>query len=399
MTSSLSIPRLYARIARWAPKFGALALAAAVAACDVALAPGGPSGPRLDTSAPVPVALLVPGSAGDPGDAAVSRSLENAARLAIADLDGVAVDLTVYPTGGTASGAQGAAQQAAADGAAILLGPLYAEAANAAGLTVASQGLNVLAFSNNSAIAGGNVFILGNTFESIARRLTSYAARNGAGDLLVAHANTTAELAGRDAILNAANATRANVVGTVSFELTEAGIRGAAPQIASQVQATGADGIFFTSSNAGAMAFLPQFLGEQGIRPSTTQYIGLTRLDIPSEALSQPGLQGAWLALPDPGLVTNFRSRYNAAYGSAPHPLAGLAYDGIAAIGALAAQGRADALSRANLTTGSGFVGVNGIFRFNSDGTNDRGYAVGQIRNNQVAVIDPAPRRFGGAGF
>jgi len=69
------------------------------------------------------------------------------------------------------------------------------------------------------------------------------------------------------------------------------------------------------------------------------------------------------------------------------------------AIGALAAQGRADALSRANLTTGSGFAGVNGIFRFNSDGTNDRGYAVGQIRNNQVAVIDPAPRRFGGAGF
>jgi hypothetical protein len=33
------------------------------------------------------------------------------------------------------------------------------------------------------------------------------------------------------------------------------------------------------------------------------------------------------------------------------------------------------------------------------NGTNDRGLAVAQIRDNQVVVIDPAPRSFAGPGF
>ncbi len=374
----------------------ALAAALVLAACAPAVGPDSGGGPRMQAGEPVPVALLVPGGDGAAGDAAVSRDLENAARLAIADLEGVAVDLRVYPTGGTAGGAQAAARQAADEGALILLGPLYAEAANAAGSTVAGDGLNVLAFSNNAAIAGGNVFVLGNTFQNVAGRLTAYAASQGKGDIFLVSAQTTAEEAGRDAVARAAGASRASIVGDLSFALNEEAIRDAAPRIAEQVRATEADSIFFTSGNSGAMAFLPQYLREHGISSETTQFIGLTRLDLPPEALSQPGLQGAWFALPDPALQTNFRNRYAEAHGGQPHPLAGLAYDGIAAIGALAARG--DALSRSSLTTGSGFVGVNGIFRLRADGTNERGLAVAQIRNNQVVVIDPAPRRFGGAG-
>jgi len=419
MIRCLNIPRLQSRpLSRLLPRLAALrarlrlplgrparlrrpalglAAALALAGCEATLAPG--PGPRLDTGAPIPVALLVPGSQSGGGDAVVSRSLENAARLAIADLEGVAVDLRVYPTGGNPGGASAAASRAAADGAAILLGPLYAEAANAAGLAVAGQRLNVLAFSNNPAIAGGNVFILGNTFDNVAQRLTSYAAQRGRGDIFLVSAETTAEQAGRAAVLRAAGGGRASVVGSLSFAQTEEAIRAAAPRIADQVRQTGASSIFFTSGNAGALAFLPTFLREQGVTSDVAQYIGLTRLDIPAEALSSPGLQGAWFALPDPALNTSFQRRYAQAYGGPPHPLAGLAYDGIAAIGALAAQGRGDALSRGALTTGSGFVGVNGIFRLRADGTNQRGLAVAEIRNNQVVVIDPAPRRFGGAGF
>ena len=112
-----------------------------------------------------------------------------------------------------------------------------------------------------------------------------------------------------------------------------------------------------------------------------------------------PGLQGGWFALPDPGLAAQFNARFMAAYGEQPHPIAGLAYDGIAAIGALAKSGRADALGAAALTQGSGFAGVGGVFRLLPDGTNERGLAVAQIQNAQVVVIDPAPRSFAGAGF
>ena len=76
---------------------------------------------------------------------------------------------------------------------------------------------------------------------------------------------------------------------------------------------------------------------------------------------------------------------------------AGTAYDGIAAIGAIAKSG--GSLSGGSLTQGAGFVGVSGIFRLRSDGTTDRGLAVAQIQNSQLVVIDPAPSTFGGAGF
>ena len=98
-------------------------------------------------------------------------------------------------------------------------------------------------------------------------------------------------------------------------------------------------------------------------------------------------------------MTANFESRYAAAYGGAPHPLAGLAYDGIAAIGALVASGNRNALTRAALTTGAGFQGTNGVFRLRPDGTNQRALAVARIQNNQVVVVDPAPTGFGGAGF
>ena len=141
---------------RFALRLVALGAFALMAACTpISL---GSDGPSVDASQPIPVALLVPKGSSRQGDAAVAASLENAARLAVADLSGVRIDLRVYGTGGNAGGANAAAVKAVNEGAKIIVGPLYAESANAAGLAVASQGVNVLAFSNNSAIAGGNVF-------------------------------------------------------------------------------------------------------------------------------------------------------------------------------------------------------------------------------------------------
>lgn len=363
-----------------------------------ACAPMSGGGPTINTGAPVPVALLVPRSAPD-GGAVISQSLENAARLAIADLQGVQIDLRVYDSGGQDGMAAAAAQAAVNDGAQIILGPVYASAANAAGRTVAPAGINVLSFSNNPDIAGGNVFVLGTSFSNIATRLTSYAARQGRGNIFVVSGQDVAESAGRDAILRAIPRSGARVAGQASFPLSQQGVTSAVPTMAGQIQASGANAVFFTSGTAGALPFLADLLPGAGVSPATTKFIGLQRLDIPASAVSQSGLQGAWFALPDPAQSETFRQRYSSAYGSAPHPIAGLAYDGIAAIGALVAQGRSDALSASALTQGAGFAGSGGTFRLLSNGSTERALAVAEIRNNQVIVVDPAPRRLGGAGF
>lgn len=369
----------------------------ALAACEPVTLGGG--GPSVNTSRPIPVALLVPRGSGNSGDAVLASSLENAARMAVADLSGAQIDLRVYDTGGNPAQAANVALQAVDDGAKIILGPVYAESANAAGNAVASRGINLLSFSNNTAIAGGNVFVLGPTFQNTANRLAQYAAGQGRRNIMIVHGQDAAEAQGRDAISRALARTSASVAGTASFELSQQGVINAVPGIAGQVRSSGADAVFFTSGTAGALPMLTQLLTENGIGSDTTQFFGLQRWDIPTSAMALPGLQGGWFAIPDPGLNASFQNRYTSAYGAAPHPIAGLAYDGIAAIGALVRSGNADALTRGALTQGSGFVGVNGVFRLLADGTNERGLAVAQIQNNQVSVIDPAPRSFGGAGF
>ncbi|WP_264212435.1 penicillin-binding protein activator [Leisingera thetidis] len=381
--------------ARKAALTAAAALSAiALTACDpVAIG----SGPTINTSKPVPVALLVPRGSAQQGDSVLARSLENAARMAIADLQGVQIDLRVYDTAGSPEIAAGAAQQALNDGARVILGPVYAEAANAAGIAARQRGVNVLAFSNNPAIAGGNVFILGPTFDNTARRLTSFAARNGKRNILIVGGNDSAGVAGRSAIQRAASQTGANITGSVGYELSQQGVINAIPAI--RAEAASADAVFLTSTTAGALPLLAQLLPEAGVDPAEKQYIGLTRWDIPAQTLALPGVQGGWFAMPDQGKAQQFSTRYQASYGAAPHSIGSLAYDGIAAIGALVAAGKSDALTGGALTQGAGFQGAGGIFRLRPDGTNERGLAVATIQEQKVVIIDPAPSSFTGAGF
>ncbi|TMV10175.1 penicillin-binding protein activator [Ruegeria sediminis] len=375
----------------------ALATAAFLSACEPGAVNTG--GPSINTSAPVPVALLVPRGSAQSGDAVLAQSLENSARLAIADLQNVQIDLRVYDTAGDANTAAAVAQQAVADGAKIILGPVYAQAANAAGLAVLNQNINVLSFSNNTNIAGGNVFVLGPTFDNTANRLVSYAARQGKRNMVVVHSNDDAGMLGRAAIEQAIGSTSVRNAGSVAYERSQQGVIASVPTIKATVDASGADSIFLTATTAGALPLYSQLLPEAGVSSATTQFIGLTRWDIPPQTLELPGVQGGWFALPDPVKAQTFRSRYQATYGGSPHPIGGLAYDGIAAIGALVGAGKSDALTGAALTQRAGFQGVGGIFRLLPNGTNERGLAVATIQNKQVVVIDPAPQSFTGAGF
>lgn len=392
MLSFLSNPRK-------ALKFAALSLGALwISGCEPTTS--GNRGPAFDPGQPVPVALLLPSGSGNAGDDTLARGLRQAADMAIADLAGSAkIDLRVYDVGASPDLAAQMASKAADDGALIILGPVYGDSANAAGLAVKDRGLNVLSFSNNTDIAGGNVFVLGQTFQNTANRLVAYAQRQGKGAILIAHEQNAQGDHGERAITAAAARAGARIVGSQPYAFSGPGVSAAVPAIAAAARADGASAIFLTADSAGALPLLAQLLPEAGLGSGSIQYVGLTRWDIPPATLSLPGIQGGWFALPDPGLNGQFQSRYTNAYGEAPNPIAGLAYDGIAAIGALVKSGRGDPFSAQSLTQGAGFAGVTGVFRLKSDGTNERGLAVAQISNGQAVIIDPAPRSFGGAGF
>jgi len=358
-----------------------------------------PGGPSIDTSAPVPVAMLLPKGSSDPNDAILSESLENAARLAITDLQGVNIDLRIYDTAANADIAATQAQLAVDSGAKIILGPLYSASAIAAGAAVADEGVNVLSFSNNTTIAGGNVFVLGHTFENTAARLTRYASLLGKDQIALMHSTNEAGTIAGQAVSQASLKANAIVVADIGYPLTQEGVIEAVPQVREAIEEFQANAIFLTSNTAGALPFLSQLLPEAGVDPEDVQYIGLTRWDIPAQTLELPGVQGGWFALPDPDRTAAFQLRYEVAFGTQPHRFGSLAYDGIAAIGALVATQGRDALTVAALTQGQGFEGVDGVFRLNRDGTIERGLAVAQVMNSRVVVIDPAPQRFSTAGL
>ena len=375
-----------------------------LAACDPA---GGPAtqargpvvGPLIDPGQPVRVALLTPGGSGSADLEWLARSLRNAARMAAADAQGATIDLRVYDSGNSTAKAVEQANAAADAGAQIIVGPLFAEAANAVGNAMQSRNLNVLSFSNNAEVAGGNVFILGNSFANIADRLVGYGTRNGKRNFyIVAEDDVAGQLGGR-AIEGAIARRGARLAGRSNHPVSVSGIDAVAPQIAAAARSGGVDAVFVTGNNQAALPYLTEKLAASGVASPNPQIMGLTRWDQPPARMTLPQLQNGWFALPDQGLKAQFDARYRAAHGEQPHELAGLAYDGIAAIASLVRAGNRNALTTTGLTQRSGFAGVGGIFRLMPDGTSQRGLAVATLRGNQLVILDPAPRGFGGAGF
>lgn len=384
------------RIFRKSRRFVLLALCAGVlSACQAGL-PGG-NGPRVRAGAPIQVALLLPYGSTSPGDEIVARNLENAARLAASEFEGVQLEITVYNTAADPAQAATVARQAISQGARVIVGPLRSDAAAAVGVAVSNSNVSVLSFSNNTEIAGGNVFVLGHTYDNTAARIASYAVRQGRNRIVVLHAQNLAGEVARDAITAAITRVGGTVAGVVSYEFSQQGVVQALPEVMDQVRSSDANGLVFTSDASAALPLFAQLLPENGLDTEAVQVMGLTRWDVPSQTLELSGLQGGWFALPDPDANAAFNARYAAAYGDGPHVLAPIAYDAMRAIAETAME--LGALGPADLTASSGFAGANGVFRLRADGTIERAMAIAEIQDNQVTIIDPAPGRLGASGL
>lgn len=388
------------RITRRASLAGIVAAGLAVAACQpTSLGRSGPAiGPQIDPRQPVQVALLVPGGTGNADLDWLGRSLANSARMAASDARGAKIDLRVYTTTPSEASAVDAAEKAAAEGAKIILGPLFADSANAVGNAMKDNNLNVLSFSNNAEIAGGNVFVLGNTFQNVADRLVSYGVKQGLRRFLMVYENDPAGQIGAGAIETAIAQNRATLTAKQQHALSQDGIDAIIPAVSEAAKSGKIDAIFMTANQQAVLPYLTDKLNAAGVTSAQTQFMGLTRWDIPAARLSLPGVQGGWFALPDTTLQADFINRYRAAYGEAPHDLGSLGYDGVAAIAALVGSGNKNAVNTVGLTRPAGFTGINGVFRLRPNGTNERGMSIATINGGKVVIIDPAPRSFGG-GF
>jgi len=105
-------------------------------------------------------------------------------------------------------------------------------------------------------------------------------------------------------------------------------------------------------------------------------------------------MQGGLYAAPATSGFRNFSARYRARFGQDPVRTATLAYDAVALIAALVKTQGPQRFSPQILTNASGFAGIDGIFRFNRNGTNDRGLAVMRVTSGGGQVVSEPPRTF-----
>jgi hypothetical protein len=359
--------------------------------------PSQPAGPPQASSnigaGQVKVGLILPLSAG--GNAGVAAaSMRNAAEMALAEFNNPDLQLLVKDDGGNAFGAQQAAQQALDEGAELILGPLFAQSVGPVGQLARSKGVPVIAFSTDANVASRGIYLLSFLPESDVDRIVGYAAGQGKKSFAATIPDNAYGTVVEAAFKQIVPRRGGRVVALERYPLDRAAMQGAVRNVAAA--SNSADAIFLPDG-ADSVSAVVQTLSAGGVDPKRVQLLGSGLWDDP-QIFSNAALEGAWYAAPDSTGFRNFSARYRTRYGQDPVRTATLAYDAVALVAALTKTQGAQRFTEPVLTNASGFNGIDGLFRFRPDGTNQRGLAVLRVAPAGGQIISPAPKSFTGSG-
>ena len=344
-------------------------------------------------SGQVKVGLILPLSA--PGNAGLAgQSMRNAAELAIAEFSNPNIQLLVKDDGGTAQAAQTSAQQSLDDGAQIILGPLFSQSVSFVAQVARPRNVPVIAFSTDTNVAASGVYLLSFLPESDVDRIVQYAGSTGKRSYAALIPDnpygTVIEAAFKQAI---ARHSGSQIIGLERYPHDKAAM--AAP-IRNIAQASVRADALFIPDGADAVPDVVQGLIADAVNLKRLQLLGTGLWDDP-RIDATAALDGGWYAAPDGTGYRNFVARYRQHYSQDPVRTATLAYDAVALVAALVKTQGAQAFSPQVLTNPSGFSGIDGLFRFRPNGTNERGLAVLRVAAAGAQIISPAPHSFSGS--
>lgn len=368
---------------------------------------------------PVRIAVLVPLS----GEAAaVGLALRDAALLAQFEIADPGLILQVYDTAGTAEGARAAAESARAQGAGLFVGPLFSQSVQAVAPVAEGAGIPVLSFSSDPQARAPGVYVTGFLIRPQVARVVSYAVEQGRRRLAVLAPDTpygrAAADAAREAVEKAGGSlarlvffdpARANNSALVSELTGYAGRKAAMDKERAELAKSddpAAESALKRLENQETLGqpdfdalLLPMdgtvlrqmlsLLRFYDVDPGAVKFLG-TLLWQDDSLAAEATLEGAWYPSASRVGFARFVSRFRETYGREPSQLASLAYDATALAAALARQGG----GWKSLTSENGFIGVNGAFRLDPDGTAERALAVSEISRAGARVVSPAPTRF-----
>jgi ABC-type branched-subunit amino acid transport system substrate-binding protein len=337
---------------------------------------------------PLRVALLLPFSSASAETRALANAIEKSAELALFDSGNPDILLMPRDDGGTTGGVATAANRAIAEGAEIILGPIFAQSVAVVAPIARPQGVPVIAFSSDRSVGGQGVYLLSFQPEDEVRRIVTYAARHGHTQFAaMVPQNAYGEKAAA-AFTRATAEAGARVTSVQSFVAKPEEV--AAPSAA--VAATRPDAILIAQGGVVLRSIAPT-LALNGATNRNVKFLG-TGLWDDTSIMREPMLAGGWFAAPSLDGEHAFAEKYRSVYGSAPPRLASLGYDAVSLVALLAKGTPYQRYTPAALTDPNGFSGVDGIFRFHDDGSAERGLAIMEIQPNGFVVVAPAPSTF-----
>jgi ABC-type branched-subunit amino acid transport system substrate-binding protein len=422
----------------------AILLCGFLAACATTSQPGAPS-KRVERSAvpqqpsleqptaqrhhagpgePIKIGLLLPMTG---RGAAIGKILLESAQMAFFEIGDDRLVLIPRDTGDTPEQAAAATRDLLNQGVEVILGPYFSASVTAAAPIANQAGVNLIAFSNSRDVARPGAYLMGFLPGAEVNRIVDYARSQG---LKRFAALIPASPYGTLALQTFQKAVMADGGSLAKIEIYPRDTSGlddfvrrlgdydAREKLLAQDKADlrryGDDDLAHDAladlaqrETLGTVDFDAVFIPEGGIvlralapllpyydiDPSQIRLLGTGLWDDPNVA-REPAMIGGWFAAPEPAAAKVFAARFSKTFGASPPRIASLAYDAVALAAVLSKDPPEKRFSAAAITDPNGFKGVDGVIRFNPDGTSDRGLAVLEVEKTGFDVISPAPNSF-----
>ncbi|MEM8936489.1 MAG: penicillin-binding protein activator, partial [Pseudomonadota bacterium] len=359
--------------------------------------------PHMSGVEPMRVGLLLPFTAPQENAQRVAAAMFDAAQLALFDAGDQRFLLIPKDTKGSPDGAASAARSALADGAEILLGPVFHESVEAAAIVARAAETPIIAFSNDLSDAGDGVYLLSFPPELEIERVTEFAVsqemtRFGVLAPMTEYGERVSsafsqEVFGRggvivheeryiqdpDSMLEPAKRMAVYAREVVPEELRHDYDPENATADAEKDEGftLGYEAVLMPEQGTLLRALAP-LLPYYNVDITRVKLLGVSAWNNP-RLTREPALRGGWFAAPDPEITKNFETRFANAFGELPPRLASLAYDATLLTARLAATRKRDPFADTAIADPNGYFGADGLFRFRRDGSVERGLAILEI--------------------
>ena len=350
---------------------------------------------------PVRAAVLLPLSGKSAG---VGQAFRNSCMMALQERPNSPLELIFFDTKGTAEGTVLSWKEAKREDLDIVIGPVFA--AEVTALKEQSPNVPVISFTTDHSVLEEDVYSMGVLIPNQVERLVEFMCAAGQKKIAVlGPENKTGELT-----MNKLSETvqrcpdmkieKVSLYPPETTDFTQAVLKVVPKPIDIEIQKEGLseeEQAALETPMADRLGFDSLFIFEDGVKLQQVvpllAYYDVTPDVVPFygpatwQAAQNKGLKGSYFTAIPPDRPNQFESRYRRIFGEKPPRIASLGYDAVSLVALLSEKG---SLTQDYLTQKEGFNGVNGRFRLNEDGTNDRLLEIFQIQSTtRSTVVSP----------